>query len=707
MRGLREIKPRKIIVITEHSFFNILMVNLDLSKYKIAVFSLNVSNFNLDLSKITYFKLDSPNACLGQDFQIVVFDAEQGFSLDAFLCASSCLLAQGLLIIYLPAWNNLEDLNDWQIQRFDSSISTSPNFYAYLKCCLEQFTDLIIDDISYDLPQFYTNILPNFLLAIENTKTQINTNLSQEQQSILQVLNSILKNQQIRCLITGQRGSGKSTLIRYFLQNQHFSFQDIILCSARKDLIQYLDPEAKITFYSPDLLLQTVENSPDLLEHKLLIIEEAAILPLSLLKHFINHFSQIILITTLDNYEGTGLGLTHKLLTWQQFNHIFILKENMRFNQDDGLSQLTQKLGLLSNSTAEKMLLNLHSVLPRQKVIPQNINFIVDEKLYLQHLKNKEITEFYQLLFMTHYRTHPIDIRRLFDANAQEFILYFKNKDLVAGAWLLHEGNIETHLAQQIYLNVRRPKGNLSVQMLAAHNQAPEACSMRVMRISRIAVDIQYQQQGIGKSLVLDVINHAVRENIDYVSVVFGFEKHLIDFWQQCGFTWVHLGTHQDHITAEHAILMLYPLSEVAQKLTQKLADQFLLDQAAWHKAQFISPAIKTAFNQTVENNIVNQLNHQDCIQLHDLASSPRSLLANFPVLYRCYQYYNMNINQAYYANFIVHLTDFIHFHTGKSNILSTYNLSQKSQSLEIKKELSLLPDFIKKCNLTMQEIDH
>ena len=100
---------------------------------------------------------------------------------------------------------------------------------------------------------------------------------------------------------------------------------------------------------------------------------------------------------------------------------------------------------------------------------------------------------------LAHYRTSPLDLRRLFDANSQCFFTAENEQDLLGAVWALKEGGIEdAALIEAIQQGTRRPKGNLVPQALCFHAQQQKACELHALRISRIVVQPMWQQHGIG-----------------------------------------------------------------------------------------------------------------------------------------------------------------------------------------------------------------
>ncbi|MGQ7122502.1 GNAT family N-acetyltransferase, partial [Escherichia sp. HC-CC4] len=94
----------------------------------------------------------------------------------------------------------------------------------------------------------------------------------------------------------------------------------------------------------------------------------------------------------------------------------------------------------------------------------------------------------YQLLSGAHYRTSPLDLRRMMDAPGQHFLQAAGENEIAGALWLVDEGGLSQQLSQAVWAGFRRPRGNLVAQSLAAHGSNPLAATLRGRRVSRIAV---------------------------------------------------------------------------------------------------------------------------------------------------------------------------------------------------------------------------
>ena len=234
------------------------------------------------------------------------------------------------------------------------------------------------------------------------------------------------------------------------------------------------------------------------------------------------------------------------------------------------------------------------------------------------------LSQFYGLMTLAHYRTSPLDLRRLFDANAQCFFTAENEQNLLGAVWALEEGGIEdSSLIEAIQLGIRRPKGNLVPQALCFHTQLQKACELHSLRISRIAVQPMWQQHGIGTQLIEYIKQNT---NVDYLSVSFGYIKELAQFWQKCGFSLVHLGEHLEASSGCYSAIALKGLSAQGIELEKEATQSFQRNiPLSFHP-------IAQVFNTT---SVDWELLDEDLLSLKNFAYFHRSLASALPAIRR------------------------------------------------------------------------
>ncbi|QLB42764.1 MULTISPECIES: GNAT family N-acetyltransferase [Mannheimia] len=501
---------------------------------------------------------------LGQEHPFALYNmqAENGinFHLEAFSILAGTIQENGTLFLLCPQWHNLENELDYDALRWNANHAIAcPNFYQHFKQLVAKFGF----EIKPDLPK------------LPVTSGQISTkfcNLTEQQQKILQ--NLPLDNADIH-LITAPRGRGKSTLAGKLAET--ISQENPVVITARShsalpNFWKQVEGE-KVRFFAPDRLIQAVGNGENFAK-TWLFIDEAASLPLPMLQQCCEHFDKVVLTTTTQNYEGTGRGFELKLpkMLNKPFKH-WTLSEPLRWGENDPLERFITDLLLLSEEKAPLFNKEGQGEI-WQKQLSKNI--IYSNK----HLQEK--SSFYHLLASAHYKTTPTDLRRLFDGERQIFLHKTENEKLIGGIWAMLEGGFSDELTQAIWRGERRPQGNLVAQYLCFQGNLPEACKLHSVRISRIAVLPEKQNQGIGKRLISQFIlqNIQQKQPLDFISVSFGLTAPLYQFWANCGFELVQITPNKEASSGYRSAMMIYPISEQGKQFSQQATQAFVRDFA-------------------------------------------------------------------------------------------------------------------------------
>ncbi|MDG6297301.1 GNAT family N-acetyltransferase [Glaesserella parasuis] len=476
---------------------------------------------------------------LGQEFPYAVYDmrASSGvcLNLDALAIVAGTIQEGGTLYLVCPEWDNLEQQVDFDALRWNAQqpIAT-PNFFRYFKTLVNEI-----------LPPF-TGEVP----CEAGGRGEIV--FTQDQQNIFD--NLPLDPADIH-LILAPRGRGKSTLSGKLAEKLSQQYAVSITARSHSALPNFWKgiESDKVKFFAPDRLIQMIEQK-NISPNQWLFVDEAASLPLPMLQQFCAYFDKVVLTTTTQNYEGTGRGFCLKFLpTLSRSTKQWTLSQPLRWGENDPLEAFVNQLLLLEYQ------------------IPPSPPFSKGGS-YLDKLIN-----FYHLLAQAHYKTTPTDLRRLFDAPDQRYFYLEEQEKLIAGCWAVNEGGLDDELTQAIWRGERRPQGNLVAQYLCFQGNLPDACRLKSVRISRIAVQPEYQKQGYGKRLVSQIISQ-MPPLVDFVSVSFGLTPELLRFWQSCGFSLVQVTPTPEASSGYHSAMMIYPLSVQGKIFAQQAKQQFERD---------------------------------------------------------------------------------------------------------------------------------
>ncbi|AUI65721.1 MULTISPECIES: GNAT family N-acetyltransferase [Glaesserella] len=534
---------------------------------------------------------------LGQEFPYTIYDmrAKGGicFNLDAFAIVAGTIQENGTLYLLCPEWENLEQQLDFDALRWNAQqpIAT-PNFYRYFKGLVEQFGFLQ---------------MKNRRMGLDPSPIDLDLNGGSRPTLQMQnIFNNLPLDPADIHFILAPRGRGKSTLSGKLAEQISKTASVLITARSHSALPNFWKgiKSDNVTFFSPDRLIQMIEQQ-NISPKQWLFIDEAASLPLPMLQHFCDYFEKVVLTTTTQNYEGTGHGFCLKFLPrLSRSTKQWELSKPLRWGENDLLETFVSKLLLL-----EDLPLSAFGSSPRK-----------------QGEQDWRIA-FYQLLAQAHYKTTPTDLRRLFDAPNQHYFDITEGNQLIAGAWGVNEGELDNELTQAIWRGERRPQGSLVAQYLCFQGNLPEACLLKSVRISRIAVQPEYQQQGYGKRLVSQIILQ-ISPLVDFVSVSFGMSKELLHFWQSCGFKLVQITPTAEASSGYPSAMMLYPTSIPGRTFVEKAHKQFQRDYPLF---------------QNNEGEL--SLDQQDLNNLHGFAHTQRTFIACYVSLKRLYFMYPKELN--------------------------------------------------------------
>ena len=505
----------------------------------------------------SYFPFSKTKNLLGSEFPAIIYDARQGIHLDALAIAAGTLQDGGQLLLLLNHWADLANQPDCDSLRWSGekyAINT-PHFIAFLQEKIAKYGFPIYQNTPL-------NLAPQMSQKDRSTHCQPTLEQARLLQQMAEAEDAIL-------IITAKRGRGKSALAGLFAKQQVAQNQPVILTAPNKSAVNIFNAfaRAEITFMSPDELSQNLSDAPQQFANHWLFVDEVAIIPLDILFRLTNAFKRVVLTTTIHSYEGTGRGFLLKFMakTDRTLRH-FELFTPLRWQTDDKLEAFIDDL----------LLCDCEDRLPQppcDRVLAEQIQIS-----YCERIPHDQIESVYGLLTLAHYRTSPLDLRRLLDAPQQQFYLAQAQDALLGCVWAVPEGGIEDNmLIHQIRRGERRPRGNLVAQMLCFQAGVEEACALRSLRISRIAVQPNWQQQGLGQRLIAKMKQQQMKQQgaVDFLSVSFGYTPELLAFWQKCGFVLVHFSESKEASSGCYSVVALCPLSEEGRVFVQRAEKQF------------------------------------------------------------------------------------------------------------------------------------
>lgn len=535
---------------------------------------------------------------LGREFRHAVFDARHGFDAASFAALSGTLKAGSWLVLLLPVWEEWENQPDADSLRWSDCPDpiATPHFVQHLKRVLTANNDAIL----------WRQNQP-FSLAHFTPRTDWHPATGAPQPEQQQLLQQLLTMPPGVAAVTAARGRGKSALAGQLISRIAGSAIVTAPAKAATDVLAQFAGE-KFRFIAPDALLASDEQAD------WLVVDEAAAIPAPLLHQLVSRFPRTLLTTTVQGYEGTGRGFLLKFCARFPHLHRFELQQPIRWAQGCPLEKMVSEALVFDDENFT------HT--------PQGNIAISAFEQTLWRSEPETPLKVYQLLSGAHYRTSPLDLRRMMDAPGQHFLQAAGENEIAGALWLVDEGGLSQQLSQAVWAGFRRPRGNLVAQSLAAHGSNPLAATLRGRRVSRIAVHPARQREGTGRQLIAGALQYT--QDLDYLSVSFGYTGELWRFWQRCGFVLVRMGNHREASSGCYTAMALLPMSDAGKQLAER--EHYRLRRDAQALAQWNGEMLPVdPLNDAV-------LSDDDWLELAGFAFTHRPLLTSLGCLLRLLQ---------------------------------------------------------------------
>lgn len=529
---------------------------------------------------------------LGSENDCIVF-ADSQFNIDAFAALSGTIKAGGIMICVISP----------KLQA-----SESPFLQRFLRCVQADSRHLYLKE------GHERSTLEQALLLIENRQVKHkvssqpmldNLCVTHEQNEAVQAILKVYRGHRKRPLIlTADRGRGKSSALAIACAQLLLTKDDSqealhigitapdkqslsvfyaqlqrSLPSAQVIQNRVIHENGQIEFYAIDDLIQ----SPRQLS--LLLVDEAAAIPVYLLSSLLAHYHRLVFSSTVHGYEGAGRGFTIKFTQelsvktpqWQK-HHV---NTPIRWGSNDPLEALVFKVGLLNANLSE---VNKAKILDASALQSNVAADFHTQQVDVAELANDEalLAQVFSVLVTAHYQTKPSDLKLLLEnPNVRLIIMRTSASSQVVGvALLIKEGKSAGLTAEEIIAikrGKRRFKSQFLPQAILTQCGDANAFDFDYLRVMRIAIHPELQQQGLGALLMTEIKRYAHEQGHDFVGASFAANANLLHFWLQQDFHMIKLGFNKDKASGEHSAIVLSATNDTAQVALNILERQFYL----------------------------------------------------------------------------------------------------------------------------------
>ncbi|MGB0846037.1 MAG: tRNA(Met) cytidine acetyltransferase TmcA [Thiolinea sp.] len=517
---------------------------------------------------------------LGQEYYLVVFDAWSGLDVNALAAVVGTIRAGGTLVLLTPTFDSWPEFPDPDYKRFLP--------YPWLP---EQLVGNFIRRFVALLQRERERAGEKLLIAVEDISA-VTSNYAIKTTADQQRALALLQQATEPVVLNADRGRGKSALLGMLAKQYNAAGQQVVLTApSRATIVSVLQhAQYEVTFCAPDDLLQTVPAAD------VLLVDEAAAIPLPMLLQMLQHYPRCVFSTTLQGYEGSGRGFVLRFQRelaclypdWLEVK----LQQPIRWREGDWLEGFVNEWLVLDRGDDSSSLEVVSGHFPpfpalakapfpqkcpvqgeqRDEQLNFNYQQIPQATLVNDEVKLRQI---FQLLINAHYQTRPSDLRQMLDAPHITLHVIECKQQVIAVALLAREGELEPELTVDIHAGKRRPHGHLLPQSLTFHAGIPGAACLHCERVMRIAVAPEWQRQGIGRLLLDKLCKFAEQQQADYLGVSYALSPEVLAFWQCAGFESVRLGYRKDKASGSRSLMQILGLSKQGKALAQQATHRF------------------------------------------------------------------------------------------------------------------------------------
>ncbi len=416
--------------------------------------------------------------------------------------------------------------------------------------------------------------------------------LTQDQVNVIKLIEDNLVpkpgSKHVAVIVTSDRGRGKSSAIGIAiigLIKELLRFKNrvrVAVTASDSSAIQSLMMLAEKGLNALGLEYRKVVKEGDLIELKgdrfsieywepytvtklkvdVVVVDEAAGLPVPLLHMIWKNFNRTIYATTIHGYEGAGRGFSVRFLKRLREDPktlmiTYEMSEPIRYSANDPIEKFQFDALLLD---AEPDELTDEDI---KEIKRGNLEYVTYEPEYLfSEAGEKELRSLFGIYVLAHYRNEPDDLGRLADAphHSMRAVRIKSSGKIVGAAQLAEEGGLSDELIDELLVGGKIP-GNIIPDRLLKYFRLRELGKGIGWRIVRIAVHIDVQGMGIGSFLLNEIINEAMRRGYSWVGAGFGLSRELLNFWLKNNFKLLHLSPDRNPVSGEYTALVVRPLN--------------------------------------------------------------------------------------------------------------------------------------------------
>ncbi|KAF5132573.1 hypothetical protein DV495_001157 [Geotrichum candidum] len=501
---------------------------------------------------LRYVPYKDSDKILGNTYGMLILQDFEAITPNILARTVETVAGGGVIVILLESLTELSQLADLSMD-IHSKFQTEaypkviPRFnHRLVPSILSCSTCLVLNDqlqvVSGDISALEPTMMDRYVEPASETITKFAK--TKDQETIIQDLLDVLSTgKKTVFAITAGRGRGKSATLGLTISavlpqyantfvtspspdNLKTFFQFVVKGLLFKGLKEGTDFEVtkasnplksviKVTVFSPHKqVIQFIQpHQANLLgQADLLVIDEAAAIPLTIVKNLLGPYT-VLMASTIHGYEGTGRSLSLKLIKElkqkSQSNKKnknktpFIpvrelsLSQPIRYASGDPVEAWLNQLLCLDASVSTEE----NGEKPSFKPEDCTVHLLNKDSLFSFAPKSEEYLQKVMALFVeSHYKNSPNDLQLLCDAPAHHlFVLLGPNsEEPLCVAQIALEGGISKATIRNNLSKSQRADGDLIPWLVAQQFQVEDFPTLLGARVVRIATNPNVMSQGYG-----------------------------------------------------------------------------------------------------------------------------------------------------------------------------------------------------------------
>ncbi|MEP1447745.1 MAG: GNAT family N-acetyltransferase [Paraglaciecola sp.] len=513
---------------------------------------------------------------LGHEYQWVILNCFSGFRANTAMALSGTIKENGLMIILCP------ELSEWPSYA-DPELINRISFGFNQKYTHSYFIQHLISSLKEDNTVALLSKV-GFSGRVSNEENNTCDNLFDEQRLAVESIRKVALGHRNRPLVlTADRGRGKSSALgiaaadlmglsakKICITAPHINNIEQVFFHIKRLLPEVTESSNSLSYQSSSLTFKPVDVILESNSHiDLLLVDEASAMPIHLLCKLAKKCSRIVFSSTVHGYEGSGRGFETRFL-----------KQLSQLKPHYKRVEISQPIRWYKADTLEQFWFNTlfhntkHGVKKYEESNqPINCRYISKQEL----VDNKNLlADVFRLLINAHYQTSQDDLQRMLDAPELKCFILTQGASLLGVAQIIEEGG---HFFGELATNIancsRRVKGHLVAQSITSSYNMPTFALARQWRISRIAIEPEYQRKGYGKKLLNYVERQAIHRNIELLTTSFGCNSDILRFWYSSDFALTKLSSKPEISSGEHSGICIKALADKQQQQIKNLHKEF------------------------------------------------------------------------------------------------------------------------------------